>query len=460
MDLSGMESRGLDRAESLRKPVFDMISKGKQYNGTKEITAHVGFEKGTEELLDSGFQGFMTLSDPELEEQGITDMVQDFANLTANTVYSSSHVMSMKLTDLRENKTLKIGNLQKAWNTVKQSLPGVSGNQFVSFHAVDGVYLPMFPRQSAGFEETREPKLKLSLRDVSLCPQKRQLLQTVSLNASYMCRFQLSMNYFIKQKDAQNIQINAEASNIPVQGRDYGMLFLFFKLESGSQAFTRVTREPIGYYLEDCQVPKDLNYKNVLQAIKAGTEDELKKREERAKKQIMNRNNEVQKQQSRFKFEGIRDPEGVPRITNTHYMEPHHEDKPQMAPPVIVMMATTLKNDEEHDFSTWYIDSGASHHVIQSKKISGKDEITLANGEKITGYMHKQYYASIGGVLTQLSDVFESEEMTYNLLSFGSLHRSGNIASMELNPTEWLITLKNKVKISAKLTKGNLYKIS
>nr|DBA06929.1 TPA_asm: movement protein [Lepidozia ophiovirus_sela] len=460
MDLSNMESTGYGKTESSRKPVFDVISKGNKYNGTKEITSHVGFEKGTEELLESGFRGFMTLSDPELEEQGITDMVQDFANLTANTVYSSSHVMSMKLTDLRENRTLKIGNLQKAWNVVRQSLPGVSNNQFVSFHAVDGIYLPMFPRQSANFAEKHEPKLKLSLTDVSLYPQARQLLQTVSLNASYMCRFQLSMNYFIKQKDAQNIQINAEATNIPVQGRDYGMLFLFFKLESGSQAFTRVTREPIGYYLEDCQIPKDLNYKNVLQAVRAGTEEELKKRENRAKKQIRDRNNEIQKQQSRYKFEGIKDKGGVPMITNSPYLGSKYDEEPQMAPPVIVMMATTLKNEEPNDFSTWYIDSGASHHVIQSKKISGNDKITLANGEEITGYMHKQYYASIGGVLTQLSDVFESENMTYNLLSFGSLHRSGNIDSMEINSEGWVITLKNKVKICAKLTKGNLYKIS
>nr|DBA06943.1 TPA_asm: movement protein [Pseudolycopodiella ophiovirus] len=400
-----------------------------------EAKTSVTFHKSVQDEFGNDFKGFLSLDSNDALSSEVVDMAEDFHKFVEDAIYTGVHIMTIQVTEKSGSKPLKLTTLSNTWNTIMKMVPG-NKNKFTRYQKINVLYLPAFNSDIGA-----NSKGEITLIDDSVINQKDQIIQGVTFVGNRMALSELSMNFSVLDKNSDHIKIKYRFSNVPVKGRAFCTLILLFHVHNEFINKIYEKNIPKCIYLDDIQMPKNLNVKNIIQEFNKSIEKKLEKRER-----------QVQKKASKM----------VEKDVSEYMIQNKSEQELNMISSSAIENTDFSVARESEEIRQWYLDSGASQHILVSERSSKCNEMILPDGKKIKGYLHKELMFYIQNDFIKLLNVFETSEVKKNILSLGSLQQSGFFDSIKTEiidekTSTFDLYLSGKLKLCAEKTDNNLY---
>nr|DBA06900.1 TPA_asm: movement protein [Datura ophiovirus] len=227
------------------------------------------------DMLNEGFyNGKMNIihlsSDMTEIDPSIEDVIMDYANVQKGIIKTAVSSITMKLKKEEHTKRLVIGGLKSLFNKVMPS------RNFVRFEKVQILYIPLFQRNES---DGQSGVITISLEDMGkenagLDP----VIEKVSFESHEMALIELSMDFFVAAKDLNNILVKMAVESIPIEGRSYGAINMFFFTHEEEIPIKTKKGVPKLIYLDPMMKPKDINQKTMFSKISSDVKKELEEK--------------------------------------------------------------------------------------------------------------------------------------------------------------------------------------
>jgi len=400
----------------------------------------LGFELATGRILAEGIKTLTTMNVVGEVDERVTDIALEMQNLMEESIQSQGHALTLKLREKREEMPCTVSGLKSIFDSITTVMKLKGNPVFLRYSSVEIIYTPLMMRMSEG----NRPRIMISLVDTSMTCNGT--IASVEFFGDCAAVTHLSMEYCVKAKDAQCIKLQVKADNVPIRGRDYAAIFALFKVHHTGLAQKYQRRAPIVVYLEDMEMPRDMNFKSVMGSVKNRL-TEMSNRE--VQKRLMEREREMESVTDRAEFEVNQ----VEEDTRTDIAGLDH-----CGSDTITLLS---KDDSETGVikGGWILDSGATRHIIS---MASKEHVMTVKvlGRIVHGEIIAEMIVNIGqtGKLMMLQDVFISDQVDFNLISISALRKNDLIDNMELRDvgtTHLCVVIKDGIDVLSSVLSGD-----
>nr|DBA06883.1 TPA_asm: movement protein [Chrysanthemum ophiovirus_indi] len=381
---------------------------------------------------------------------GIEDITSDFVNISKGTIKTGIIPMVLNLTKDEHTKRVRMTTMKQIWTSMTKGV--ISNEKFIRFDKVQFFYVPLFSQR-----ETEEDNgtITLGLHDTAATDD--EVIQQVTINASEMAMVELSMDFFVYEKDVEKITVHIETEGVPISGRKYGSLNVAFYAHSETIP-TKIDQKPSTViYIDSFSRPKDINNKSVFNSLANKVTKELETKKEAYKKKLRENEKEKKKSKKYLDFdvesksssssEGARDFMDAARKSISvlpNYLASQRDAPP---PPIIEPLAPhryMLPNGE--DYLTT-LDTGSADHFIHCeridktdviKHIGGVEEIEVEKAECLLRTMTKDMVLKEVYMLTD-------RRLGLNILSYSMLRNDGHVDEMTTAGNSLFLKLKGEI---------------
>nr|DBA06938.1 TPA_asm: movement protein [Phalaenopsis ophiovirus] len=245
-------------------------------SNNRSLTSYkmASFRRANDHLLNDGAHTIVSLGGEGDINGDVEDMAAEFANVTRGEIESIVSPFSLKLKDGQGSQKVELTTLQK----ITSSLKNIGGKEY-PFCRIDKVkilYMPLFDRRIA------EGKIiRFSLKDNSVIENNKQVISRVDLPLNVMSMSEMSMSFFTKMKEIENITLNYTAEEIPVRGRSYAFVMVAFYIHRDFAPASMKIRAPLTLLLNEIDAPIDINKTSSIKKLVDKVNTDIRNKKER-----------------------------------------------------------------------------------------------------------------------------------------------------------------------------------
>nr|DBA06874.1 TPA_asm: movement protein [Boraginaceae associated ophiovirus] len=423
-----------------------MISRRSSEKGKQVALPRMKATQIKDEISKLSDTTIVSLSGGDELPEGVEDIVEDFGKIQKGTIKSAICPLTLSLKKETHKKKLKLTTLKSVKNLFDKL--GGDSRPFVRFERIQFLYLPLM---SDDDEAVSEMKVTVSLEDMGKEKAgNKSLIQEQEIRMDEMALVELSMDFFVRKEDLDQIVVNISASDVPVSSRAYGSLFMAFFVHEEAIPLRVEKKKSTIICIDPSKAPKDLNKKNVLGNVSKVIQDEIKTKRESIKKKARENNVEkkkrlkgvrVERESSRHSFSegssdsgetfiaaGRRSVDAVSRYLSD--LEIHNE----RTGPLDAMMnrpgnkRNCYPHFLHHNLLT-ALDTGSGAHYFYRPRINADEEQFNFGGVECLEIEKGSMNFKTGSSVIHLSEVnfFSNLAFGINILSYSKLKADGII---------------------------------